>query len=549
MKRKIQSMVVLVLVLSLLCSNVTFATDQNILNQVRETYEQAKSKKGVDDDFFYGRCNSLTGYQLLASNIITEGNTGDYPNTNAYGRNWYPFYKMQDGKITSTGYKIICFDGNNCLEELVNGYGSPIFNIVVGFDASGKVPLGHVLYIYAIIDNYVYYTDNVPGEIGKPKVHTIDGFKQFYLNHNGTPQGAVYFQRVTGGWYQVGDNWRYGQGDGTDLKGWLADSASGKRYYFDNNGNMVVGWVKIDGKNVCFDDNGEQHVGWAPYNGDWYYFYESGDRATGWLNVDGNDYYMNKNGKMYSGVCMTIDGIEYDISTDGVVSKSENTKKVDEILPNPNPNTTDPNENGSFANNSNLNNEKRQYKYRIREKKYEYTTSTEPDLEGWELIDTVQNGKWGEWSDWSPEYVSSSENVEVKTRKLTTSEVQQIYLGRYYSNITNKFSPSKLDDSYSFEGGWFNEDDVTFVGQAYAGGRSDCYTVSGYNYYFFEIGSHGGERKSVSTGETTEYKYREKSNNTTYKYRRQVYTEWSQWKWSDTPVEGSDTVELGTESA
>lgn len=372
------------------------------------------------------------------------------------------------------------------------------------------------------------------------------GFMEFY--------GYIYLlDDYPIGWYNAGGFYKYGNGDGTNKVGWYRDNDT-KNYYFDTNGNMMVGWNYIDGKRYHFSRDGFQDVGWTKdENNDWYYCYESGGVATGWFDNNGKRYYMDENGKMYSSICMTIDGVNYNIDKDGIVSK-ENSETTN-ILPsltdpyNPsdldigyNPSKPSEKDNQNVAS-GDIENNKR-YKYRTRKMKYEYTTSTDSDLDGWECIDTNQKQKWGEWSEWSADYIESSSNIDVQTRKVSTGEKTQIYLGRYYSKKNNDFSPNKLDSSYSFEGGWFDEDEVSFVGQAYNEGRDDCYEISGYHYYFFEIGSHGGERRDVSTDKVMEYRYREKVTDVSYKYRRKVYTNWSEWKWSDTPVEESDVVEV-----
>ena len=110
--------------------------EDDMKNQVVNVYNAAKRAKGVSS--FENICPSATGYQLIELGLITKGVSNDYPNYNADGKNWFPFYKERNGSVTSKGYRIICADGANCLQDLVNTYGTPLFNVVVSFGQGGE---------------------------------------------------------------------------------------------------------------------------------------------------------------------------------------------------------------------------------------------------------------------------------------------------------------------------------------------------------------------------------------------------------------------------
>lgn len=186
-----------------------------------------------------------------------------------------------------------------------------------------------------------------------------------------------------------------------------------------------------------------------------------------------------------------------------------------------------------------------QYRYRTRTIDYDYTTSNSPSLDGWELIDSSSNNTKSEWSDWQSTYIKSSDTCEVEERTIEVGTTTLIYLGRYYSEAKNKFSPYKLDDTYTFEGGWFNIDEVTFIGEAFRGGRSDCYTVSGWHYYFFEVGEFGGQTQATSQGTETQYRYRDILSNNEYKFKREIYSNWSEWSdWSEQYVSEDNLTQV-----
>lgn len=354
-------------------------------------------------------------------------------------------------------------------------------------------------------------------------------YKYWYIS---TP----YQKQYTEGWIQNDGIWKYQLADGSFATGWK--EVGGKWYYLDRDGIMMTGWENLDGKYYYLRDSGEMATGWLELEDDLYYLGPDGVMyASRWIKENGKRYYAGADGRLLRNVCSRIDGIEYDFDDAGAAS----VKKTDPVPTQPE--TTSGNKETTSSNRSET-----EYSYRTRTKNEETKTSEDSNLSGWEFIGTQKgNGTWGSWSNWSEEYRESSDNVEVETRTVSTGENTQIYLGRYYSESKNNFSPNKLDNTYAFEGGWFDKDTVTFVGQAYAGGRTDCYTVPGYHYYFFEIGSHGGETRTLSTGSRTEYRYRQKTSKTLYQYHRFVYSSWSEWSnWSETPVYKDELTDVRT---
>lgn len=87
------------------------------------------------------------------------------------------------------------------------------------------------------------------------------------------------------GWLSIDDSWYYfnpepGRGYGVMLTGWLKDNQYGGWFYFNHLGIMVTGWHKIDG--------------------DWYYFHTGPDRTKGIMASDQliDDYYLDHTGRM-----------------------------------------------------------------------------------------------------------------------------------------------------------------------------------------------------------------------------------------------------------
>lgn len=77
------------------------------------------------------------------------------------------------------------------------------------------------------------------------------------------------------GWNVVNNRWKFMLEDGTYVKGWLKDNATGKWYFLDKiSGEMQAGWIK---------DN----------NNKWYFFTSNGEMAA---NTIINGYELSSDG-------------------------------------------------------------------------------------------------------------------------------------------------------------------------------------------------------------------------------------------------------------
>lgn len=73
---------------------------------------------------------------------------------------------------------------------------------------------------------------------------------------------------------------------------------SGKRYYTDKDGDICIGWYKINGEKYFFDDNGYMKTGWYKDDNGKYYYLRSDGRAACdcTLKIKGKTYSFDKNG-------------------------------------------------------------------------------------------------------------------------------------------------------------------------------------------------------------------------------------------------------------
>lgn len=102
-------------------------------------------------------------------------------------------------------------------------------------------------------------------------------------------------------WEKVMGKWRYNDSYGNPIKNsWYYDNTYGKKYYFDNDGNMITGWLKLNNSWYYLDNSGAMEIGWNQVGEDWYYLDYDGKMKTGWFkDSDGRYYYLNEsNGYM-----------------------------------------------------------------------------------------------------------------------------------------------------------------------------------------------------------------------------------------------------------
>lgn len=123
------------------------------------------------------------------------------------------------------------------------------------------------------------------------------------------------------GWVIVGGKWQYNDVNGQPLKNkWYIDK-SGVNYYLKDNGDMAIGWQKVQEKWYYFDTSGAMQNGWKQIDGNWYYLDKSGAMKTGWFkDNNGKWYYLNNDGSMETG-SKYIDGKLYSFNSNGQLNE------------------------------------------------------------------------------------------------------------------------------------------------------------------------------------------------------------------------------------
>lgn len=167
--------------------NAVSETDR-IKTQISETYTKARSQFGKS---FNKYCASYVQFQLSILGITSKRETG-YNGNGAYA-------KYANQTKTSGGYNIKAYPGKNVLQQIVDDSGGNTYDIMVCFDKSpteaGK-KYGHVLFIHAILDGKVYYSESFASsgiKEGACRIKTIKQFNTAYRAY--TWDGAIHFYK------------------------------------------------------------------------------------------------------------------------------------------------------------------------------------------------------------------------------------------------------------------------------------------------------------------------------------------------------------------
>ena len=108
-------------------------------------------------------------------------------------------------------------------------------------------------------------------------------------------------QSRAAGWLKDGNYWYYMTDDGQKHTGWVH---IGEKYYYmdDSTGKMVTGWRQDSSTSAWyyFNQSGEMMTKWQKINNYWYYFNQYGVMQKGWLQLDTVWYYLGDDGRMFT---------------------------------------------------------------------------------------------------------------------------------------------------------------------------------------------------------------------------------------------------------
>ncbi len=192
-------LLILLTIISMLpttASSVAETEGERISALVTSTYKQALKKSGRSS--FHGWCAAAVGWQMQLLGITTK-----IAGTN--GNGMYDFFK--NAEYSSGGYKVKAYSSRkynleSTLNAITKNGTENAYNIMVGFqrtNTSAGRKYGHAVFIYAILDGVVYFTESygitIAGKYyaeGKCAVATISQFAKSY-NSWCTYDGSIHF--------------------------------------------------------------------------------------------------------------------------------------------------------------------------------------------------------------------------------------------------------------------------------------------------------------------------------------------------------------------
>lgn len=129
---------------------------------------------------------------------------------------------------------------------------------------------------------------------------------EWYIDYIGT-QGKKYWAyadkdgKIFKGWLKEKNKWYY-----LGVGGWMYDDGmnliDGKYYYFNTNGCMLTGWVKVSNAWYYMNNSGVGKEGWVKVSGKWYYLGFRGRMQEGLIRIGKTKYYLTPNsGAMKTG--------------------------------------------------------------------------------------------------------------------------------------------------------------------------------------------------------------------------------------------------------
>lgn len=170
-------------------------TAEQVIAKINTAYSKMRADRGYS---YSGWCGQYV------KDMLNYTGVGYYGSGSYNGNQWY--YTLVTNGVTRYGYKQVKYPGGNSLYDILEDNGGVAYNIVLSFNAfysanSGYVPYGHVVFINAIIDNVVYFsesfTSRFSGAEGSAQAKTLSQFINYYYNYFGNPIGAIHMTQGT----------------------------------------------------------------------------------------------------------------------------------------------------------------------------------------------------------------------------------------------------------------------------------------------------------------------------------------------------------------
>lgn len=175
------------------------ASASQITSQISNTYSAALKKTGRSS--FNGYCGLYVNWQLVVLGINTSYVSGD-------GNKQYDNYKnlsKSSGGYPIAAYPASTYSLKDALNKISSNGTKDVYNILVGFEkgssSSDGQLYGHTVFIHAIIDGQVYFSESFGVTVGgsyysegKPIICSITTFCNYYNGWTTQLDGVIHFK-------------------------------------------------------------------------------------------------------------------------------------------------------------------------------------------------------------------------------------------------------------------------------------------------------------------------------------------------------------------
>ena len=276
----------------------------------------------------YGQRN-IRGHWYLFQNGTGKMATG-FQNLKSYGQDKIVYYagngQMQYGQQHLFGHWYLFDKNTGAMAKGLKWIGDQ--KKIVYYDGNGQMQYG-----FKDISGHRYYFDTLTGKmtIGERKIgndwYLFDqnGFMKTGFQWISSQKKTAYYDKQTGhrlqGMQKIDGNlYHFDENTGAMTTSQIAyDKGTKKLYLFDNHGHVEYavngysidkttgalaykGVVELNGDHYYFDNNGQIHVGFLKVGRNTQYFdQKTAKRATGQKNVNGSWYLFDGNGNMKYG--------------------------------------------------------------------------------------------------------------------------------------------------------------------------------------------------------------------------------------------------------
>lgn len=131
-------------------------------------------------DNYDGYCGTYVHDMAVVLGIM-KPESGSYD-----GQIWFNSYKNKTGRIMlSNNWTYECFEGEQCLNDILKKYNNEVYNLIFSMENTG--PYGHAVFVNAIIDDTVYFTESYDTQFASNKQMSIiplETFIAYYFESN-----------------------------------------------------------------------------------------------------------------------------------------------------------------------------------------------------------------------------------------------------------------------------------------------------------------------------------------------------------------------------